>query len=205
VSLDVDLPQPFLPAPGELEEVRRLRREGLLQQVLGAVHLPAGVPVTAEHRARAVALLLPEPLQAGGAVLGFTAAAWVHTGWTPAGGRPELLDLVLPPFVRQRADDPGVRVRQMRLPAGHVGRLAGLPLTTPARTVADLARALPAARARAAFDALRRAAPLDVVDVLRCLDQMPRARGCSQARLVVAAWPEAGPGLWPFSPPCGAR
>lgn len=205
VSSDVDLPQPFLPGPGEQHEVLRMRREGLLQQVLGPVHLPAGVPVTAAQRARAVALLVPEPVRAGGAVLGFVAAAWVHAGWTPTGRPPELFDLVLPPAVRRPAGPP-VRVRQMRLPAAHVVRVGGLPVTAPVRTVADLARDLPAGRAREAFEALRveasrAGALLDVLEVLRCLDQMARARGCTQARMVVAGWPEAAPGLWPFPPP----
>ncbi len=200
MSLDVDLTHPFLPGPGEQEEVRRLRREGLLQQVLGPVHLPAGVPVTAEQRARAVALLVPDQLRADGAVLGFVAAAWVHVGWTPTGRPPEVLDLVVPPTLRRPVRLP-VRVRQMRLPTGHTVRLGGMPVATPVRTVADLARDLAPARAREAFEALRAGVRLDLLDVLRCLDQMPRARGSGQARMVVAGWPEAAPGLWPFETP----
>lgn len=191
MTADVEPPQPFLPAAEDLPEVRRLVREGRLQPVLGRVHVQADAVPTPGLRARAVALLVPEPLRAAGAVLGFVAAAWVHAGWTPSGEPPVVLDLVLPPTDRHRVRDPGVRVRQMLLPQAQVcapAGPAGAPVTTPARTAADLARDLAPVRARQAFEALRAAAPLDLPDVLHCLDRMPRARGTGQARLVVASW-----------------
>jgi hypothetical protein len=178
--------QPFLPSAEDWPEVNRWRQEGRLRRLIGDVHLAADLPVTAQLRARAIGLLLLGG-QAG-AVVGFGTAAWVHAGWPVAERLVEAIDLVLPPDARCRPAAQGRRLRQMRLTGRHVQRLAGVPVTTPARTAADLARDLPPLRAGAAMAALREATGVTVADVLRCLDEMPRARGSGHARLVVASW-----------------
>ena len=181
------LDQPFRPAPDELAEVARLCRAGTLRRVVGDVALAADLPLSTALRARAIRLLVPTALERI-AVVGFGTAAWVHAEW-PQDADPEApLDLVLPPALRRRLAGAGPRLRQMRLADRHVEQIEGLPVCTPARTIADLARDLPPARAAAAMSALHRATGVTVRDVLSCLDQMPRARGGGQARLVVAGW-----------------
>jgi hypothetical protein len=180
--------RPFLPLPGDQDEVRRLHREGSLVRILGEVHGPADLQLTAAVRAGAVRLLLPAPLLDAGAVIGFGTAAWVHAGWAAWADPADPIDLVLPPHLRQRPPQHGPRLRQMRLTERHVQRIGGTPVTTAARTLADLARDLPPCRAGAAMTALHLATEVTPADVLTCLDQMPGARGCVHARLVVASW-----------------
>ncbi len=57
-----------------------------------------------------------------------------------------------------------------------------LSVTTPARTAFDLARHLPRGQALASLDALMRAAPFVIDDVLLLDGRYPRARGLRQLR-----------------------
>ena len=155
--------------------------------MIGDVHLACDLPLTARLRAQAAALLVPGALLACGAVVGFGSAAWIHSGW-PQSMPPDLVDLIVPPRVRRRTGPDGPRIRQMRLPGDQVQLIAGLPVTTAARTVADLARDLPPTRAQTAMAAVGQATGITASDVLRCLDAMPRARGSVRAREVVEAW-----------------
>lgn len=111
-------------------------RDGLLQQVVGDVVLAADVTLDAALRARALALLVP-----AGVVVIADAAAWVHLGRPlpaphevqVAGGRlPEL------PHAALR-----LSFSRVRPAPGDVQDLAGLALTTPARTLLDVAAVRP--------------------------------------------------------------
>lgn len=85
----------------------------------------------------------------------------------------------------------GVITRNQRVGRDEVTRVAGLPVTTLARTAFDLARLLPAGEAVARLDALMRATPFGVDDVLLLAGRYPRARGLRRLR---AALPRVDPG-----------
>jgi hypothetical protein len=177
---------PYLPRdPDGVREARRLRAAGLLRTVLGRPdEVLAGshlVPAPA-LRAAAVAALAGAALT-GGAAVGFRTAAWVHIG----GAEPPVLE-VASPLGSHRAVRGGVRLRQVALPAGDVERVAGVPVTTPPRTAADLARDLPAAEALPWLDRLRDGAGVTPAAVVRQLDAMPAARRVTTARRLVRAW-----------------
>jgi hypothetical protein len=83
----------------------------------------------------------------------------------------------------------GVRVRRVAsLGAADVVRFGRIPVTTPPRTAADVARDLPPAEALDWLDRLRRHAGVSPDDVVDQLDAMPFARRISPARRLVRAW-----------------
>ncbi len=71
----------------------------------------------------------------------------------------------------------GVITRNQRIEPDEVTRVAGLPVTSLPRTAYDLARQLPTAQALARLDALMRATPFSVEDVLLLTKRYPGARG----------------------------
>ena len=181
---------PFRARGEAAAEATRLCAGGLLRRIAVDVFVAADVPDAPALRARAVRLLVPGRLLAAGGVVGFTSAAWVHTGWHP-GAPPERIEVLVPPGAN-RYGGPGVRVRQVRVGGADVVLLAELPLTAPARTAADLARDSPWPVARAGLAALAAGAGIGAGDVLACLDRMRRARGAARARQVVARWAGTG-------------
>ena len=107
-----------------------------------------------------------------GAVLSFDVAA--HLGrFGPAPAGP--VDVSVPRS--RRVDVPGVRVHHVDIPAEQTMRRHGLALTTPARTIVDMAGARPE---REVERLLSEAFALRLVTrdaVLAILDSLPRARG----------------------------
>jgi len=85
----------------------------------------------------------------------------------------------------------GVITRNQRVEPDEVTRVAGLPVTTPARTAFDLARQLPTGPAVTRLDALMRATPFPREDVLLLTKRYSRARGLLKLR---AALPLVDPG-----------
>lgn len=85
----------------------------------------------------------------------------------------------------------GVITRNQRVEPDEVTRIAGLPVTTRARTAFDLARQLPTGEAVARLDALMRATPYSREDVLLLAKRYPGARGLRRLR---AALPLVDPG-----------
>ncbi len=79
----------------------------------------------------------------------------------------------------------GVITRNHRVEGDEVTRVAGLPVTTPARTAFDLARQLPTGEAVARLDALMRATPFSSEDVLLLAKRDPGARGVRRLRAVL--------------------
>lgn len=84
-----------------------------------------------------------------------------------------------------RTGRPGIRVHQAALPAEHVTQRRGVPVTSVARTVVDLARTLPFAEGVAVADsALRdKTTPEELAAVLARCARWP---GIQQARRVAA-------------------
>lgn len=76
----------------------------------------------------------------------------------------------------------GLIVRNETVAGDEVSVACNLPVTTPARTAFDLARHLPRLPALARLDALMRATPFSVEDVLILAKRYPHARGLRQLR-----------------------
>ncbi|MBE1876756.1 hypothetical protein [Myceligenerans pegani] len=162
----------------------------------GAVAVPAGVRVTPTHRALVLAESCGGVLPAR-AVLAGASAAWVHSGLRGGIHVPRLpTDAGFPELAHDAA------VRRPDVPAGVLVRcaaglvrdtmlLAGVPVTTPARTAADVACRLPFEQAVPVLTALAAgSADLDPVDldaVERALEARRRVVGRPAARRALAA------------------
>jgi hypothetical protein len=85
----------------------------------------------------------------------------------------------------------GIVTRNQRIEDDEFARVIGLPVTTPARTAFDLARQLAYGAAVARLDALMRAKPFSIEDVLALTNRYPGARGMRQLRAVL---PRVDPG-----------
>ena len=79
----------------------------------------------------------------------------------------------------------GVITRSQRLDDDEIAHVARLPVTTPARTAYDLGRQLPRGEAVARLDALMRATPFSVEDVLLLAKHYPAARGLRRLRVAL--------------------
>jgi hypothetical protein len=77
---------------------------------------------------------------------------------------------------------PGLLVRNETLAPDEVTKVAGIPVTTLARTAFDLGRHLPRDQAVARLDALKYATPYTVTDVTRLARRYPGARGLKSLR-----------------------
>ncbi len=172
-------------------EVSRLVGQGLLRPLAGHVHVGAHTPDTEALRARSVLLALAPPgglrpvgTVAGG-VVGFRTAAWVYGGGPIAVGEP--IDLIIPPS-STRPRRGRLRLHEHRVGPRDLQMVAGLRITSPVRTAADLARSIPAAQVPGQLDRLRRSCGVSVLDILGQLEGMARCRGVARARDLVLTW-----------------
>jgi hypothetical protein len=79
----------------------------------------------------------------------------------------------------------GVVARDETLGGDELTRVGGIPVTTLARTAYDLGRHLPRGQAVARLDALMRATPFSIEDVLLLAKRYPGARGLRRLREVL--------------------
>ena len=183
-------PLPF--RASNADETRCLLEQGLVRRVIADVLVAIDAPNSRAVRARAIALLIPDPARPSGSgwVTGFSSAAWLHTGFAGSGRRaPEELHVIIPPGRRRpRAD--GVRGRQVALRPEQVMFLDGVPVTNPVRTAADVARDLPADAALAALRQLGELSGVRPHQVITMLSGMRYARGAANARRLVNDWAE---------------
>lgn len=177
-------PTPFTPHDAlrvgiARDPLRLLVATGAVRRVLRGVYVDALVPDSLELRARAVAAVVPP----GSVVCGRT-AAWLWGVDTLAMGAHRVLPRVdvMRPAGASAARRSGAFGSTGSLPERDVLQLAGVSLTTPARTAADLARLLRRPDALASLDALFRlhGVSRDAVDAV--LDRFPGYRGVVQAR-----------------------
>ena len=84
----------------------------------------------------------------------------------------------------------GVRLHRTRvMPADEVTRLAGLPITTPARTVLDLAASgLRGRKLESALDRAHLRGLLDFADLVRLLERYPTRRGSPALRELLSRY-----------------
>jgi hypothetical protein len=146
-----------------------------LSGVVVAAHLGTG-PGSRAASIGAALRSLGGPGRGSPLAVGFSTAAWVHTG----GEEPAVVELAVAAGT-PRIVGRGIRIRR-------VAALPSVLVTTPTRTAADVARDLPPAEALHWLDRLRRHAGVDPDDVVDQLDAMPFARRIAPARRLVRAW-----------------
>ena len=110
-----------------------------------------------------------------GVLAGLTAAALHGSSWIDDDAPIELI-------WRNPNSPAGVLTRNHRVDGDEVTHVARLPVTTAARTAYDLGRQLPRGQAVARLDALMRATPFSVEDVLLLAKRYPGARGLRRLR-----------------------
>jgi len=133
-------------------------------------------PIAGLHAAEMAAVLVGGP----GAVLSHRGASWLwrllpHPAATPA------LDVTVP--ARQVKSRPGVRVHCVRgLLQDETSTLKGIPITSPARTLLDLAAALPAAELEQAMAQAERRHLASRARLAALLARYPGRRGTRALR-----------------------
>jgi hypothetical protein len=174
-----------LSLPGA-REASRLVALGALRVVLQDVHAPSTVRDTFTLRLTALRLVVPPQLRDGGAVVCLDTAVWLFAG----GPAPALVDVALPPgSARPRAR--GLRVHELRYGARDLWPpLPDDPVTSPARTAADMARRLPGAQAVPLLAALGLVTGLRPGQVHAMLAGLQGRGGVRRAQRSVIAWSE---------------
>jgi hypothetical protein len=136
----------------------------------------AACPAPSSLRTRSAAAWLWSDRR--GVLAGLAAAALHGSDWI---GDDEPVELIW----RNQHSPVGVITRNQRVECDEITRVAGLPVTTSPRTAFDLARLLPPEEAVARLDALLRATPFTVGDVLQLAKRYPGARGLQRLRTVL--------------------
>jgi hypothetical protein len=162
--------------------LRCLLDRGEVRRVVRGVYVDAQVPDSLLLRASALALVLPK-----GAVVCRSTAAWL-LGIDVQ----EINAHLRAPEVEVCSRDgsaairrPGVRGYSAKLPDHHVMVLAGLEVTTPARTAIDLARWCERPDALAYVDAMQHAGVVVPDELLAVIDESAGLAWIEQAREIV--------------------
>jgi len=161
----------------------KLVQHGLLRRVVRGVYVDAALPDSIAHRARALALAVPEA-----AVITDETAAWLYgIDLYPAGDRfgpmPRLQFFRLADHTRVRRA--GVLSGRRMLEDVDLVSVGGIVATTPLRTACDLGRTLRRARALAAMDALLRLGEFTEAELAAQVERFRGRRGVVQLRDLV--------------------
>lgn len=143
-------------------------------RLLRDVYVDSGVEVTAALRAKAGWLWARRQ----GVVAGFSAAALHGSRWVDDRKPVELIH-------DNRHRLPGIQTRGDRLEDDEIETVAGIPVTSPARTAIDLGCWYPIMTAVAAIDALARAIDIKAADVELLAQRYAGRRGITRARQAV--------------------
>ncbi len=134
------------------------------------VYVDEGTEVTAQVLARAGWLWSGRR----GIIAGLSASAVYGAKWIDTGGPLEIIHSNRNPL-------PGLRVRSNRVEEDEIQLVDGIPVTTPARTVVDLACWYSRLDAVAAIDALAQATEFKATDVTTLIERYRSRRGIRQA------------------------
>ncbi|OBK10196.1 DUF559 domain-containing protein [Mycobacterium asiaticum] len=135
------------------------------------VYVDPYIEITAELRAHAGWLWTGRQ----GVIAGFSAAAVHGSEWIDGTKPVELIH-------DNRHRLPGIQPRGDHIGTDEIEVIAGLPVTTPARTALDLGCWYPTMTAVAAVDALARATDVKSTDIEALIDRYPGRRGVRRAR-----------------------
>jgi hypothetical protein len=119
-----------------------------------------------------------------GVAVSHQTAAQLH-GLSMLGPPPSELSVTRPPGSRSRSGRPGVHLHCAALPAEHVGGRLGVPVTTVARTVIDLARVLDLRAGVVVADSALQQKLTSKKELRAVLVACPRWRGVRMAAEVV--------------------
>jgi len=149
-----------------LRELRRFNRA-----VYPAIWIPRDATLSPQEMARAAWLWSGRR----GVVAGLSASAMLGAKWIDAGNRPELIHT-------NRRPPAGLIVRSDTLLPGETTEVAGMPVTTAARTAYDLGRRLTLREGVQRIDALMSATGVQVADIHAVARCHPGARGLRRLR-----------------------
>ncbi|MGH3724321.1 MAG: endonuclease domain-containing protein [Mycobacterium sp.] len=135
------------------------------------VFLERDAEITAAIRAKACWLWT----ERRGVIAGYSASAMHGARWIDPAGDAQILH-------ENRHCPPGITVWSDRIADAEICMIAGMKVTTPARTALDIARRYPTNQAVAAVDALCRPTELKTVDVLELAARHKGRRGIRRAR-----------------------
>lgn len=163
-----------------------LRRSGALVELYDGAAVAVGAVVGARHRALALAGEVPARC-----VLAAATAAWVHTGLrdgrpAPAWPAGAPIEVACSPSTHRPTPRPGLVVRCAPGLGPDTVRLAGVPVTGPARTAADVACTAPFEAAVPVLVALAESG-VDLAGAARLLDRRVRVVGRPAAHRAFAA------------------
>jgi len=103
---------------------------------------------------------------------------------------PAVIDVIAPPERGRKID--GIRFHRVRTPRpDEVGTVAGIPCTSPARTLVDLAGTVSARTLRSCFERAAQRRLLDITAIEASID--PGRRGVGTLRALVKEWRGAAP------------
>ncbi len=166
-------------------QLRAMIRRGVVRRIGRGIYVSsavaeqvAGLP-DGDHLLRALAALA---LNRPSAVLSHRSAALAHR--IDLIGSTDTVTITAQPG-HSRRSRPGIHVYTTPLPPAQVTLRHGLPVTTPARTVIDLARTLPLAEGVAAADSAIRKGLTSKNQLRSVLSAGRRRRGNAQAALVI--------------------
>jgi hypothetical protein len=151
-------------------ELRRFHRA-----VYPGVWVPRGAELSAAHRARAAWLWSGRE----GVVAGLSAASMLGTKWIEPDSPADLIHT-------NRRPPALITVHTDTLCPGEIQSLAGLPVTTAARTAFDLGRRHNLAQGVERIDALMNATDVKVADIEAVMARHRRVRGLRQLRATLA-------------------
>ncbi|MHA3024378.1 hypothetical protein ACXPWS_29415 [Mycobacterium sp. BMJ-28] len=128
-----------------------------------------GIYVPVHHEPTLRERIVGASLATGGVIAGVAASALHGANWVDVDTDIEVISAGRP--------QPGLVLHDERITSHEITRIAGVRVTTPARTAFDLARRLPRDRALTRLDALTHANPFAMDDVDAVTRRNPRARG----------------------------
>jgi hypothetical protein len=171
-------------------QIRSLVRHGYLVPVRRGTFATRPAAAAAENdprRAHALQVAAVRASVGRDAVGSHHSAALIHGLDLLTWPSPELVTLTCrPPLRRRSRATAGVLFRAAELPDAHVTKACGTQVTTPARTVVDLARALPFMESVVVADSALRAGRTTREELTDVCDHCARWPGIGQARHVVA-------------------
>jgi Protein of unknown function (DUF559) len=141
------------------------------QRLFSDVYVVRDVDIDAEVRAKAGWLWT----RRRGVVAGFAAAALHGSKWVDERQVVQLIH-------DNRRNPPGIQTHRDRIEDDEIALLAGMPVTSPARTALDFGCWYPTMTAVAGIDALARAIEVKAADVELLARRYPGRRGVARAR-----------------------
>ncbi|WP_408898343.1 hypothetical protein ACJ5H2_04365 [Nocardioides sp. R1-1] len=164
------------------DRLRHLRAHGMVRPVLRGVYVATATPDSVDLRAQAAALVLPDH-----AVVCDLCAAWLHGIDLLAFAEQVLVpDLdVVSVDGHEGARRRGVLGGKRMLLPEDITTVRGIRVTTPLRTVCDVARLRGRLRAIAALDAFRRTFGISEAQLLAMLPRFTGQRGVIQLRELI--------------------